>query len=110
MGEMTVRLPLWYLSNTKQSSPDDVVGGTRAAGKKAALLFSGKDRAERFVRSSQGFQAVPLGSQADLENFLGALGQKGFTHVVLDPAGSSGAFVAIADFRRALVGPPSGPS
>ena len=109
MSEVTVSLPLWYLRNTGQSGPDDVVGLTGGPGRRAAVLFSAKDRAERFVRSSQGFDTLSLSSQADLEDFLGALGQKGFTHVVLDPAGSSGAFVAIADFRRALAGPAGGP-
>jgi hypothetical protein len=110
MSDSTVSVPLCYLLNTRQSSPDDVVSAPGGAGRKAALLFSGTDRAEGFVRSTQGFQAVSLSSQADLENFLAALEQRGFTHVVVDPAGSSGAFVAIADFRRTLTGPPGGPS
>ena len=109
MSEVTVSLPLWYLVNTGRGGPDDIVGLTGGAGRKAAVLFSGKDRAERFVRSSRGFDTLSLSSQADLEGFLGALGRKGFTHVVLDPAGNSGAFVALADFGRAPAGPPGGP-
>jgi hypothetical protein len=109
MSEVPVRLPLWYLANTRPGGPDDVVGLAGGPGRKAAVLFSGKDRADRFVRSSRGFDTLSLGSQADLENFLAALGRKGFTHVVLDPASNSGAFVALADFGRAPAGPPLGP-
>jgi hypothetical protein len=69
MSSSSAQLPLWYLRNTKQVSPHDILSATGSAGNHVALLFTTKELAEGQVRSSPLFRAEAIGDVSEWRDF-----------------------------------------
>jgi hypothetical protein len=101
-------LPLWYLHNTKQEPPHDIVSASGSSDRRVALLFSSKELGEQAVKYNPLFQAKIV-DLPQLAEFLAGLEQRGFTHVTIDHSSGKAPLVSVADFRRALVDLPHRP-
>lgn len=92
--------PLWYLRNVQQSRPCDLLM-IEQHGCRIFPFFTDDDLANRFAKNSRIFQAVPV-EREEIDAFLGELEERGYTHVVIDPAWGFAATAPIQTFRNDL--------